>query len=81
MSIIRLENVSKDYGTKTLKFRAVDSVSLEIQKGDFLIIMGPSGSGKTTLLNLIGCLDKPTEGEIFIEDREVSSMTDENWRI
>lgn len=77
VSVIRLESVSKDYGTGGSRIRAVDSVSLEIQKGDFLTVMGPSGSGKTTLLNLIGCLDKPTGGHIFIEDSEISSMTDD----
>lgn len=78
MSKIRLENVSKDYGTGDSEVRSVDSVSLEIQEGDFLAIMGPSGSGKTTLLNLIGCLDKSSEGSIFIDDAEVSSLSDDD---
>ncbi|HBT39565.1 MAG TPA: macrolide ABC transporter ATP-binding protein [Pseudothermotoga sp.] len=56
--------------------RALDGVSLVVEEGEFLIVMGPSGSGKTTLLHLMGCLDKPTEGEIYIASTPVSKLND-----
>jgi len=56
--------------------RALDGVSMDVEEGEFVVIMGPSGSGKSTLLNLIGCLDKPTEGEVLINGVETSSLND-----
>jgi putative ABC transport system ATP-binding protein len=70
--MIKVEKVTKDYTVGQTKVHALRGVSLAIEKGEFLSIAGPSGSGKTTLLNLIGCLDKATSGEIYIDDEAVS---------
>lgn len=71
MEVLRLNNISKIYGKKNLEVCALKNISLTINKGDFIAIMGTSGSGKSTLLNIIGCLDKPTEGEIFINGEKL----------
>lgn len=69
--IIRIKNITKQYDEKT---RALDNLSLSIKKGEWTSIMGPSGSGKTTLLNIIGCLDSPTGGNIFINGTETTAL-------
>jgi putative ABC transport system ATP-binding protein len=74
--IIKVENVKKIYRMGDNEVRALDGVSLVVEEGEFLIVMGPSGSGKTTLLHLMGCLDKPTEGEIYIASTSVSKLND-----
>lgn len=76
MEIIRLKNVTKVYKTAEIEVRAVNDVSLTFKKGEFTAIVGPSGSGKTTLLNLIGGLDRVTCGEIFIEENDITKMSD-----
>lgn len=76
MKIIRTENVSKIYNHKSLPVQALKDVNLEIEKGEFTAIIGPSGSGKTTLLNMIGGLDKPTAGKIFIEETDITTLRD-----
>jgi putative ABC transport system ATP-binding protein len=76
MSVVRVEHVSKDYRLGDQLVRAVNDISLAVEAGVFLAISGPSGSGKTTLLNLIGCIDRPTTGNIYIDDRPVAGMTD-----
>lgn len=76
MEIIRLEKVSKVYKTADIEVKAVNEVSLKFTKGEFTAIVGPSGSGKTTLLNLIGGLDRVTNGKIFIEDKDITQMSD-----
>lgn len=73
MSLIRLENVSKIYKTGKVDFPALKEISFSIDKGEFLSIAGPSGSGKTTILNIIGCLDKPSDGTLFLNDADISS--------
>jgi putative ABC transport system ATP-binding protein len=73
-SVMRMENVSKEYRNGT-SFLALDNVSLDIGKGELISIIGPSGSGKSTMLHLLGCLDKPTEGEIYIGGKRVSEMS------
>jgi len=73
MSIIRLEKVSKIYQTNNISFTALNDVSFSVEPGEFLSIAGPSGSGKTTLLNIIGCLDVPTRGEVFLNDIQIST--------
>jgi len=72
--VIRLENVKKIYDLGKVKVEAVRGISLAIYKGEFVGIEGPSGSGKSTLLNLIGCLDVPTKGEIYLDGEKVSSL-------
>ncbi len=74
-SAVRLDNVTQRYGRGQSEVVALDRVSLEIAEGEFLAIMGPSGSGKSTLLNLIGALDRPTEGRILIGDRDIAALS------
>lgn len=75
MSVVRLEHVCKDYLLGDQKVQALKDITLSFDPGVFLAIAGPSGSGKTTLLNLIGCIDTPTSGSIFINDQDVSGRT------
>ena len=75
-SVLKLERVSKLYDGAT-PFLALDEVSLEIMKGELVSIIGPSGSGKSTLLHMLGCLDRPTGGEIFVGGKEISKMGDD----
>lgn len=75
-AIVRCENISKTYKIGKVEVKALRGVSLEIEEGEVVCIMGPSGSGKTTLLNLIGCIDTPTDGKVFIDGRDTSTMAD-----
>jgi len=74
MSLIKAQNLSKDYQVGEVKVQALKSVSFEIEPGSFVSFIGPSGSGKTTLLNLIGCLDKPTEGNLTVAGSDVQHL-------
>lgn len=74
--IIRLNKVSKFYHMGDSIIRAVDSVSLNIHKKDFVAVMGPSGSGKSTMMNLIGSLDMPTKGSIFLDSEDISYLSE-----
>lgn len=74
--MIKFDNISKVYPMGKRDLTVLKGVSFEIKKGEMVAIMGPSGSGKSTMLNLIGCLDKPTTGKYFLEDKEVSSLSD-----
>jgi len=74
---VEVDDLAKVYRTGPIRFTALDGVSLRVKNGEIVSIVGPSGSGKTTLLNLIGLLDKPTRGRIFIDGIEVSKL-DEN---
>jgi putative ABC transport system ATP-binding protein len=76
MSLCTLKNVKKIYPMGDLEVAALRGVDLTIEKGEFTVIAGPSGSGKSTVLNLIGCLDRPTSGEVLLEDRPVAKMGD-----
>ncbi|MBU0701222.1 ABC transporter ATP-binding protein [bacterium] len=76
MSIVSARQVSKEYKLGKTTVMAVQKVSLEVEKGEFVSICGPSGSGKTTFFNIIGCLDKPTQGTVQIMDQEVSALSD-----
>ncbi len=73
---VELINVTKVYGDK-IKVKALDGVSLKVERGEFISIVGPSGSGKTTLLNIIGTLDKPTEGKVIISGKDVTKLNDD----
>ena len=75
--LLRVENVSKEYNTGGTVFYALDGVSLRITKGEFVAIMGPSGSGKSTLMHIIGCLDRPTSGRVFIENKDIFTSDDQ----
>jgi putative ABC transport system ATP-binding protein len=75
VNVIRLEEVVKEFDGKR-KVRALDGVNLEIEKGEMVALVGPSGSGKSTLLNLIGTLDRPTSGEIYIDGQKLSGLSD-----
>lgn len=75
MSVVRVEHVFKDYQLGEQTVQALNDITWSIDAGVFLAISGPSGSGKTTLLNLIGCIDKPTSGKIFINEEDVSEKT------
>ena len=73
--MIRLQDIRKVYPMGKRELTVLRGVDLHIEKGELLAIMGPSGSGKSTMLNLMGCLDKPTSGSYYLEDREVSSLS------
>jgi len=75
--LVRLEDVTKVYRMGDVELRALAGVSLDLLPGEFTAIMGASGSGKSTLMNLLGCLDRPTSGRYLLEDREVSSLTND----
>ena len=74
--MIRLQNIEKVYRTDTVETLALNKVSLEIAKGEFLSIMGPSGCGKSTLLNIIGLLDEPSKGEVKIDQQKTENLSD-----
>jgi len=74
--IVKLENVEKIYYVGGYPIKALDNVSLEIKEGEFLSIVGPSGSGKSTLLAIMGCLDKPTKGKVYLFDKDISKLND-----
>jgi putative ABC transport system ATP-binding protein len=74
MAVVKLEDVTRVYETASETVRALDGVSLSIEKGEFVAIAGPSGSGKSTLLNLIGALDIPTTGSLVISDKDLSKL-------
>ncbi len=75
--MIKLTNVSRTYAHGTKEIRALSNITLNINAGEFLSVMGPSGSGKSTLLNLIGGLDQPTSGEIFVDNRPLHGISDD----
>lgn len=74
--MISLKNVSKIYKTGEVEYRALDGIDLEIKEGEFVVVLGPSGAGKSTLLNLLGGMDRPTDGQIIINDTDISNFSD-----
>ncbi len=75
--MIKIEHLSKTYHIGDISVRALKGVSIEIAAGEFVAIMGPSGSGKSTFMNVVGCLDKPTNGSYVLDDIEVAGMNDD----
>lgn len=73
---IRVENLIKDYKVGDITVRALNGISLDIKESSFISIAGPSGSGKTTLLNIIGCLDQPTKGDLFFNEKNITGYDD-----
>jgi len=74
--ILRLENVEKIYKLGDVDLKVLNSINLNIRKGEKIAIMGPSGSGKSTILHIAGCLDRPTNGKVFVEKKDVSKLGD-----
>ena len=81
MEILRVENLTKIYGKDSTKVIALDDVSFSVEKGEFVAIVGASGSGKSTLLHLIGGVDRPTKGKVFIDGKDIFSFNDDKLAI
>ncbi|GGG27843.1 peptide ABC transporter ATP-binding protein [Lysinibacillus alkalisoli] len=81
MEIVKVENLSKTYGSGDHVVRALDDISFTIEQGEFVAIVGPSGSGKSTLMHLLGGIDKPTTGKIFVEGTDVYAQNEEQLAI
>ena len=77
MEILRVENLIKTYGKGEAEVKAVDNVSFSVEKGEFVAIVGASGSGKSTLLHLVGGVDRPTSGNIYIDGKNINAMTND----
>lgn len=81
MKILKVENLTKIYGSGATKVTALDNVTFEVEKGEFVAIVGASGSGKSTLLHLIGGVDRPTSGKVFIDDKDIYALDDDKLAI
>ena len=81
MEILRVDNLTKIYGKDTTKVVALDHVSFTVEKGEFVAIVGASGSGKSTLLHLIGGVDRPTSGEVYIDGKDIFKFNDDKLAI
>ena len=81
MEILRVQNLSKVYGKGENKVVALDNVSFSVEKGEFVAIVGASGSGKSTLLHLVGGVDRPTKGKVFIDGKNIYEMNDDKLAI
>ena len=81
MELLRVENLSKSYGKGEAKVDALKNINLSIKKGEFVAIVGPSGSGKSTLLHLLGGVDKPTSGNVFINDINIYDLKEKDLAI
>ena len=81
MEILKVENITKIYGKDSTKVVALDHVSFSVEKGEFVAIVGASGSGKSTLLHLIGGVDRPTSGKVFIDGKDIFNFNDDKLAI
>ena len=81
MEILNVKKLSKKYGKGENEFLALNNVSFKVQKGEFIVIVGKSGSGKSTLLHLLGGLDKPSSGSVFINNQDIYKMSDKNLTV
>ena len=81
MEILRVENLTKIYGKDTTKVIALDNVSFSVEKGEFVAIVGASGSGKSTLLHLLGGVDRPTSGKVYIDGKDIYDFNDDKLAI
>lgn len=81
MEIMRIEHLSKVYGSGENAVRAVDDISFSIERGEFLAIIGPSGSGKSTLLHILGGVDRPTEGNVYLDGQDVYAQDEDRLAI
>ena len=81
MEILRAENITKIYGTGNNQVKALDDVSFSVEKGEFVAIIGPSGSGKSTLIHILGGVDKPTSGKVFMNDKDIYAGSDEQLEV
>lgn len=79
--VIRLENISKEYKLEKVIVPALKNINLTIKRNEYVALMGPSGSGKSTLMNILGALDRPTEGEYWLNEKDVSKLTDNDLAI
>lgn len=75
-NLVEVRNVSKEYVMGEITVKAADKMSFSIETGEFVVILGPSGSGKSTVLNIVGGMDRPTDGEIWVEGRNIAELTD-----
>ncbi len=81
MEILRCENLTKIYGQGENEVRALDGVSFSVEKGEFVSVIGPSGSGKSTLLHILGGVDRPTDGKVFIDGTDIFSLNEDKLAI
>ena len=81
MEILRVENLTKTYGKGDTLVRALDNVSFSVEKGEFIAIIGPSGSGKSTMLHMLGGVDRPTSGKVYIDNTDIYSLNNDNLAI
>ena len=80
-TILKVENLNKTYGKGENQVKAVDNISFSVEKGEFVAIIGASGSGKSTLLHLIGGVDRPTSGKVYIDGKDIYTLNDDNLAI
>lgn len=81
MEVLRTENLKKYYEQSQIPVKAVDGIDISVEQGEFVAIVGTSGSGKSTLLNMLGGLDRPTEGTVFVDGKDIFSLKDEELTI
>ena len=81
MEILKIENLTKVYGSGENAVTALDHISFSVEQGEFISIIGPSGSGKSTLLHILGGVDKPTSGHVYVEGTDVFSLNENNLAI